>query len=222
VADPREIVAAINARHSSVTFRHADRGNGDVSEPWTEVSADLPKHYPLRMRIERGRVKPGQPVIDIELGTPVFDEFFIVEAAPADVVRQWIDEKARQFLMAQPGLIELTAWTGQVQFATIGSIYDSAKALELADFVAGLAARLREAYAAADRALPAAETGSPYREEGGAPTVDIQARRQQEIDQVHMVSNLRSDRESRRNGLIALAFILLIVLTGFVIGMLSS
>lgn len=192
--------ASISARRHdiAVDYRLTDRGSDSNRESWTEVTAALPEHYRVSLRIQRGRPKPGVPVIDIDLGTPVFDEFFIVEAAPTDVVRHWIDERARQFLMAQPGLIELTAWAGKVQFATFTWITDPAKAVELVDFVGGLASRLRDAYAAADLAVPVTESGAPYRPESGAPAIDVQARREQEFRGLAIAATMRYDAYRRQ------------------------
>jgi hypothetical protein len=204
----------------TVEYKLGDRGVGSAHESWTEVTADLPEHYPLTIRIERGRVKPGNPTIDIDLGTPVFDEFFIVEAAPSDVVRLLIDERARSFLMAQPGLIELRTIGRHLQFATIGWITDPARALELANFVAEIASRVREAYAAVNE-VPATETGSPYPPEATSPVDQLEARRKAEFEAIGVVSTMRYDQYKRR-GAVVFWVIVVVVLFGIALGWMLS
>jgi hypothetical protein len=213
---------AVTARRHGVAveYRFGDRGAGSNHEAWTEVTAELPAHYPLTIRIERGRATPGNPVIDIELGTPVFDELFIVEAAPADVVRHLIDDKARTFLMAQPGLIELTTFGG-LRFATPGWIADPTRAAELADFVAGLASRVRDAYAAANAAVPEPAAGSPYRPETGAAADRVQANREQEIAQIRMLDEMRYDAYRRRGALVFWGIVAVVVF-GIALGVMLS
>jgi len=207
-------------RHGvTVEYELADRGAGSNREAWTEVSARFPAHYPLRMTIERGRVKLGEPRIDIELGTPLFDEFFIVEAAPSDVVRHLVDDPARQFLLAQPGLIELRAFGDTIRYATIGWVQSAAKATELADYVAGLASRVRDAYAAAN-VDPVVEAGDPYRPQAIAVGRVQQVRREQELDQLRAIEQVRYDRftqQGNRTMMLIIVGVVAAILLGLVL-----
>ncbi len=186
----------------NIVYMFADRGVGSSHEPWTEVSAVLPARYPLTIRIVRGQPKPNQHVVDIELGTPAFDDFFIVEAAPADVVRQLIDEPARMFLTRQHGKVELETVAGGLRISTPGWIEDPSHARGLADYVGLLASRVRDAYAAANAKVAPRDLGSPYRPQVSVLSEDLQAAREHEIAQVHQVQALRAEQQARMNAMI--------------------
>lgn len=211
---------AIEARRGDrvVTYRLVNRGAGSYHEAWTEVAAPRPAPYPLTMHVERGRARPNDARVDIELGTPVFDEFFVVEAAPADVVRLLVDETARAFLMAQTGAIELFTRGDAIVFARVGWVTDPTAAAPLVDFVAGLAARLRDAYAAADQAA-AEPGGAPYRPH--APNVATREdRRAEEVAAIGEVQRARYAafvRQGNRVVIAIVAVVLLAILVGVVL-----
>src|SRR5687768_5266619 len=107
-----------------VRFDFATRGDASASESWTEVTADLPRGYPLTLRVVPGEPQPDAvkrgELVDIEVGEPVFDHAFIVEAAPTDVVRHLLDEPARAFLLQFGGVLATTKTASGAEVLQLG------------------------------------------------------------------------------------------------------
>lgn len=202
VPDPKRSLVVAKRRDLAMTYKFADRGAGSSHEPWTECDVEIPARYPLTMRIVRG--KPSKRdlqeglVIDVEIGSTRFDDDFIVEAAPVDVIRQLIDHEARQLLQSH-GKPELTTEkvddSAMLRLAIPGWEENPDKALALADGVARIASRIRDAYAAAEAAVEKPEVGSPYRAEVDLqPARDAQDTREKEIAAVQEVAARRHER----------------------------
>jgi hypothetical protein len=164
---------------------------GEEVAAWTTVSASLPASYPVQLRIERGQLERGSHEVDVELGTPGFDDAFVVVAAPTDVVKILIDEQTRQFLLAQQGAVELEVFRTTLTLRVIDWKTDRAAAIALVDLVARLASRVRAAYAEVDRDA----SGNPYRPEAGPDRGDVRA---QEIEAVRSRSWKEAWRQHRQ------------------------
>src|SRR5262245_16563640 len=90
-----------------VRFSYEMRGHGRARELWTVVDAyrrpagggQLDLDVRPETARERRRVRDGL-AIDVELGDPHFDQAFVVEAAPSDVVKRLLDENVRERLLA--------------------------------------------------------------------------------------------------------------------------
>ncbi|MEZ4362462.1 MAG: hypothetical protein R3B48_19890 [Kofleriaceae bacterium] len=99
---------------ASVTF--VTRGDGARARPWTTIEVALPYPYPLALHIrdhaprDRRQIARGK-MVDLDNSDPPFDRRFLVEAAPADVVRRALDAAARGYLMSQAE-VELTTEPG--------------------------------------------------------------------------------------------------------------
>jgi hypothetical protein len=198
-------------------LRFTTRGSGSSSVSWTEVDVDMPRNYPLSINVrrhgwlDRGRIERGD-MIDVQLGDPAFDDAFLVECAPADVARILFDEPARRFI-AHYDPIELTTEpVGDrriLRLAVRGWLEETSSAVQAVDGATRIGARVREAYAAAETAVPAREAGSPYR-----PIVDDQPVRdaaQARLHEVAEVERVKALREARSRFTSAIIFIVILV-----------
>ena len=183
----------------AVTFRYATRGSGSSSESWTEIDAEVPRAYPLSIHVrrhawrDRARIASGE-MIDIQLGDAAFDDAFLVEAAPADVVRLLLDQAARSFLAAQPRVELDTVEVGGrrvLRLSLHGWIEQVPAATAAIAAAAQIGARVREAYAAVDRSA-VQEQGSPYR-----PMLDDQPARDAAAARSHEVATVEAIRTAR-------------------------
>jgi hypothetical protein len=157
-------------RHGVATaIRFVTRGTGSNTVPWTHIECDLPPGYPLALNIRRHggsdqrRIERSE-MVDVELGDPEFDAAFVVEGAPADVVRQMLPEEVRSFLLLRGGLEVAT--DGGVLRLAIAERVDAPDAVTMVvDWTSRLAASLVDATATADAAVAAGQApgGDPYR-----------------------------------------------------------
>lgn len=202
-------VMELDREGAIVTYRLSDRGVDTERALWTEVSTPRPEQYPLSITITPGRVSPGEARLDLDLGTPLFDKYFVVEAAPSDVVRILIDEPARQFLIEQRG--ELHVGTTRIRFAKPGEVLDPETAIALVDFVTGLARRVREAYAEAD-ARPPATDGDPYRPQAVATDDARQRHREGELQNLRLLGGMQQRDSVRQGNRVMLAIVVSVLL----------
>jgi hypothetical protein len=157
----------------SVTYRLESRSVGSTSFPWTEVTVELPRAYPLVLRIRRHRWRDAARIdrgelVDVLVGDKDFDPAFLVHAAPAEVTRILLDDDTRRFL-ASHSKIELDTFETHdfklLRLSIAGWHDDLAEATAAIDTVTRLAGRVRDAYAeaaAGDGATPI-DRGSVYR-----------------------------------------------------------
>ena len=185
----------------AVTFRFASRGSGSDAQRWTEIEADLPASYPLAIHVRRREPSDGPRIargalIDVALGDPAFDDDFLVEAAPADVVRMVLDARVRRMLAAHEhvALDTVSQDARRLLRLTIrGWIDDAADAIAALDRVARISARVRDSYALLDSAVPARMDGAPYRPlPSDQPARDAFEARAAEVAALEVV---RRDRE---------------------------
>jgi hypothetical protein len=89
-----------NALGWPATLRFVTRGPGGNSGAWTEIDVALPAGYPLALHVrhhgwfDRRKISRRE-MIDITFGDAAFDDLFLVEAAPADIVRELFDARVR-------------------------------------------------------------------------------------------------------------------------------
>ncbi len=207
-----------------VTLSFVQRRGGRRPPRWTEIDVELPRRYPLFLNIRRhsSRDKGANArgsMVDLEIGDAMFDDAFLVEAAPADVVRRLLTPQMRRFLESFRN-VELTTppeREGIVRLALGGWTYKLDELDEALDVAVGLASGLRQAFIDAEAETPAVlGRGSPFREElDDAPARDAHARREAEVARL---SWLRSAREPRRGIFPAIA---VVVIGGIVIGLVT-
>ncbi len=201
---------------AKTTLEFATRGSGSSAENWTHIHVDVPKAYPLAIHVRRHtrsdkHVIARGDMVDVQIGDPRFDEAFLVEAAPADVVRALIDPAVR-------GLLDLHK---QVDLETVENP-DGTRSIRLGfhgwteqldalapplAVMANLGARVRDVYANADAAHEQVAPGDPYR-----PIVDAQPARDAQVARESEVGRVQAVREKRAAEARALAVVVLVVI----------
>lgn len=182
-----------------VRFAFVQRGTGRSRQWWTEAECTPPPAYPLDLHVRRRgwfdeRMIARGTMVDVQVGEPRFDETFLVEAAPADVVRQLFDQDFRTFLLSVSGALTSVheGPSRVVRLSVRGRIEDLGEARRYLEMLAQLAARVPAAFMQADAALPTQSIGSPFRE-----IVDTSAQRDaggQRLIEVDRVAALRKAR----------------------------
>lgn len=209
-------------RHGVIVgYAFVTRGAGSTSESWTEVDVTLPRGYPISLRVVRGQpavhaVRSGA-VIDVEVGDPAFDDVFLIEAAPSDVVKQLLDPEARAFLAGYSQGVLTTETVGDrtvLRFAVPGWDETITGATAAIEGLSRMAGRFRDAYAAADAGVPMRSAGSPYRPElDDRPAHDAAAVRTSELEALATLKERRA-ADARASGVAILVIIGVIFLTG--------
>jgi hypothetical protein len=203
---------------ADIWFRMTTRGSGKSTTYWTEVDAEIPSKYPLRLFIRKhgwgdsGKVERGD-MVDVIVGDPVFDERFLVEAAPAEVARILLDPRERAYLLTLAQTLHFDinsmntdAGDAIIRLAVRQWIYDINDAMRACEAMAAIAGRVRDAYAAVDRAGEAKDTGSPYRpmRDDGAARVAADSR----LAEVARVDDIRTKRRAREQVITTVLLIL--------------
>ena len=204
----------------AVTFSFATRGGGSSSESWTEIDVEVPRGYPLTLHLRRhawrdkAHIASGD-MVDVELGDPAFDQAFLIEGAPADVVRQLFDLETRNVLAAHKRVELDTLDEGghrRLRLAIRGWLEDPAIAKASIDAVARIAAAVRDAHAELESSTSMSAQGSPYR-----PMLDDRPARDRaaaHADEVACVEGARGERLERRR---RLTLILVLLFAAFCI-----
>ncbi|MCC6995473.1 MAG: hypothetical protein IT370_12750 [Deltaproteobacteria bacterium] len=187
-----------------ITLRYTTRGSGSSSESWTEIDATPPAGYPLSLLLrahgwfDSGKIERGD-LVDVTIGDPEFDGRFVIEAAPADVVRHLFPPELRAYLMSRKQLTIDTAKVGDagtlvLRLSVRGWLEKPEDFTPALDQMAELAARVREAHARADQAAtPAEPGGSPYRPAvDAAPARDARAARADEVAKLEATKAARA------------------------------
>lgn len=150
--------------------RRGDRRRNDRRR-WTEITAELPDKLPFVMALrpqgwlDRQRADRGS-LVDVEVGDGAFDAAYVIEAAPAEVVRALLTP-ARRAALAGYGKIRIITEQGPLRLlrlripAVLDDLPAARPALELA---VELATGVREAYAAVEAAADVQLVGAPFRE----------------------------------------------------------
>jgi hypothetical protein len=184
-----------------VRFAYVTRGSEQSKQGWTEIDCTPPHAYPLDLSVRRhgwldDAMIERRAMVDIAVGDSRFDEAFLVEAAPADVVRILIDQALRDFLLSLTvGATLMTEGEGTsrvVRLSIPEYVDDPDKARHYLEQLARLGARVPAAFTQADAAIPTESIGSPFRE-----IVDTSAQRlaaDQRLVEVDRVAYLRKIR----------------------------
>lgn len=212
-----------NVANATVEYRFATRGSGKSTTYWTEIDAEVPPQYPLRLFVrkhgwaDQGKIDRGE-MIDVIVGDRTFDDRFLVEAAPADVARMLLDQRERGYLVALSETLWLEITTVRdgdralLRLAIRSWIYDISDAMRGVEAMAAIAGRLREAYSKVAQETETRDVGSPYR-----PMLDDGAAREaadarlQEVARVDHVRTLRAAREQLIAVVIIVAFVVLCI-----------
>jgi hypothetical protein len=210
--------AAFGVRHgTSVRVELVTRGAGKSKEEWTVIDAAVPDAYPLAIHVRRqrwldvSRIAHGG-VVDLPLGDARFDEAFLVEAAPEDIVRALLDASARDFLLRFQRVELDTVSVADfkvLRLAIRGWIEDAPSAIDAIDFLVRLGVRLRDVYLAIDGAAPARMVGSPYRPQPDhRPAREVPAARSVEVAALEA---MRARRALRYKIIAVVVFVALLV-----------
>jgi hypothetical protein len=197
-------------RDQAVTFRFTSRGSGKSRRPWTEIDVTVPPgQLSFALREQTGselRLREKGLVVDVETGDELFDDAFIVEAAPADVARALLGEELRaRLLAARP--FAVVPRDGVVRVEVPGHILMPGRAVALIELAARLAEGFRPAHVAADVALEAAapRDGSPYRAEPGGGEA-VRAAKRARLDEVAALFATQ-ERRRRHHMMVALVIV---------------
>jgi hypothetical protein len=181
-------------------LRFVTRGSGRTSESWTEIDVELPAHYPFALHIrhhgwfDQGKIERGE-MVDITVGDRAFDDAFLIEAAPADIVRQLLDARVRFQLATLPRfqLATTTTTVSVLRLEILGWI-DIGVARSAIETLVAISTGVRQAYAQLEAAVKPLVTGAPFRPElDDRPAREAAAARQAEVDRIE---RLRSERPS--------------------------
>ena len=189
---------------------YTEQGRG--ARKWILVGCELPAAgLALELRrqgpLQKWQIRHGQ-AIDVKLGDPAFDDAWLVEGAPADIVRRVLDAETRERLsalymegVAQPDdrhlLLRAEGWR------------DPQWIREAVAVMAKMATAVEPAFAASDSeaSARAAVRAAPYR--GDVVGTDAPAQRASEL------AGLRQARDKRfRAGVIAVLIGISIVAIG--------
>jgi hypothetical protein len=211
----RSFVIARGGQH--VTFWRARRPVGKSSVPWTEIDIEIPRVYPLAVYVRRQRagdraaIERGE-TIDVEVGDGVFDAKYVIEAAPAAVIKKLLDEQTRTFMLTH-GTVELmTKDRGGVrvlQLAIEGWNDDPEATKQAIAAVVHVASRIRDAFTEAVEAVPLDQIGAPFR-----PIPDDHAQRLVEAshrDEVDSIETMHAERLSRDRATVLVMVAVLVV-----------
>jgi hypothetical protein len=203
LVDPTTGTAECKVRGVPVRFRFATRGSGSSAESWTEVEV-TPPPGPLVLSMRRQRRRDAKLIrdglaVDVLIGDPELDEKYLIEGAPAEIVKRVFTLPVRQKLLALD-LDELEASPGTMKIARRGwkEEHDAVQAL------VDLAVSLAEAVAPAVEATKQAEAPVPtsaYRGSAVSPEEQRKwqaAREEVATRQAAEVTGLEEVRERRK------------------------
>ena len=208
---------------AAIAFRFETRGSGSSAEHWTEIDVDIPGAYPFTLNLrrhawrDRSKIERGE-MVDVETGHARFDEAFLIEGAPTDIVRELFDDALLRTLLEAETHVELISHRegkrAFLRFATRHWVEGVIAARAMIEGVAQIPRCLRQAYAAADQEIATELVGGPYRPEASdRPARDVAARREHEVERVE---RLRAERRNPAGviaaGILALGILWLVAL----------
>lgn len=209
---------------AKIWYRLTTRGSGKSTTYWTEVDVEVPSQYPLRFFLrkhgwlDQGKIERGE-MVDVIVGEPLFDQAFLVEAAPADIARMLLDQRERTYLLglADKLWFEITTHTvgtkAHLKLSIRSWVFDIGDAMHAIEAMAAIGGRLRDAYAASERAAEVKDVGSPYR-----PMLDDSSARaaaDKRLAEVARVDKIRTNRAAREQ-LFAVALVVIFVVIAMV------
>jgi len=203
------------------------RDEGD--EPWTEIDVSVATgalSLDLRPQTKHDeKLHHEGLLVDGLLFDRAFDEYFVVEAAPLDVVRILLDEDIRnRLLLLYP--LQLTTIDSGLRLAKRGWSEDEDETAEMINLLATIAVGIEAAFEHANRAVePPAETA--YRgDHRGAERRRQKARkklarkRKKELEKVAHLKEVRRSIAARKKlvflGVCAFIIIAVLLLAGLV------
>jgi hypothetical protein len=168
----------------------------DYGVVWTLIDCELPDR-PLELALWQKNSfgteqwKREGRLIDIEVGDAAFDEQWIVEGAPADVVRRVVGQKVRDQLTRLAPFSVYQPRPRTLQMRSKG-MRESAWIAEGIDTVVSIAEAIEPAFEAADfnAAVHAQAHGAPYR--GEIRPADASAARARELEQLERARRRRT------------------------------
>lgn len=181
------------------TLRFVIHGSGKRAERWTELEVELPVGYPFALHIcpqgwtERTSIAHGERV-KLTTGDRLFDQSFVVEAAPADIVRPLLDARIRSQLYVLPSFeLSTTTTAAPMLHLEISCWVDVDEARALISALVSIANGLPEAYARVEAADAPRVIGAPFREQlDDSAAREAAAARDAEVALVHKVQRQRS------------------------------
>lgn len=200
-------------------YKFATRGSGSSSESWTELEVALAPGYPFALRFEDH--KHHDEVVDVRVGSPQFDQRFLLEGAPASIVAKLFLPDVQQWLLKfSEGAIEIQTKVGGpgevLMVAMRGWTEDVAEIRQRCEIAVGLAMRIRDLHRALDQnaaQLLLADGATPYRPLASA--APLEASRQQRD---HEVTALVAAQHQRDLQHAEQARTVLLVLFGILVG----
>jgi hypothetical protein len=196
-----------------VRYELKDHRNDKVPSVSTTISAQLPPGYPLELFVRRHALGDRRTIaagrIDVKIGDPTFDDEFLVEAAPADVVKRLLDEPARELLWPETDAV-LRAHDGVLRLAFSKQLRGPAVAAKYVLGFGRMAARVRTCFEAADAA--AERGGDPYR-----AFVDDTAVRKHADRRLDELAALTAVRDRRRKHDRMLVVVIAVVVVGLLL-----
>ena len=206
---------------TDVELRYTTRGSGKSRTSWTEVDAEFPDKYPLAFFLQKhgwgdaSKIASGD-MVDVIVGDAAFDRAFRVEAAPADVARVLLHDRARSYLLqlADKLWFEITTVRAAgakpvLRLAIRSWLLEVTDAMAAIETIASIASRVRDAYSAVELAAEQTEESSPYR-----PMLDDRRARdaaEARLAEVKKVETIVVERAARQQ-MVAIAIIIGIVL----------
>jgi hypothetical protein len=195
--DEREPTVRGQLRGRPVVYRRTLRGAGTYSEWWIEIEipiGEMPLQLALRPQTAREvRLHAQGLAVDLILDDRRFDEAFIVEAAPTDVVRALLDADVRRRLIAIYPL-HLASDTGLIRLEMKADTASDDVARAAVEVLVDLVDRIPRAVVEADR--QATRTRVAYRDNATA-AADIQAARAAELAKIDVVRAARHEHQRR-------------------------
>jgi hypothetical protein len=209
-----------------LTFSYTTRGSGSAATAWTEITvprrAGAPVQLSLRPQTRREeRLRDEGLVIDLVLDDPPFDDAFIVEGAPTDVVRALLDDPLRAALLwLQP--IELDVADGKIMLAKEGWIEEEGAIRSAVEVAVMAAERVPRAVETADAAVEKVMSGPAFRQEPDA-TAERAAKtaRAAELADLSKVRSARAAAQMR-GAWVAVVIVALITVLGLVVAILKA
>ena len=195
--------AALTVRGRDVRFSFVTRGAGSTSEAWTEVEVDVP-HEPLVLGVRRQSEREEKLVteglaVDVEIGDEAIDRKYVIEGAPAAVVRRLFTEAVRTLLGAvDPDEVETKPFGLVV--ARRGWKEEQASIQAFVDLAVELAESVGPAFAETAKAEAPQPTSAYRGEQASAEDKERwqAARREAEERQAAEVAGLEATRKRRQ------------------------
>ncbi|MCB9559686.1 MAG: hypothetical protein H6708_04700 [Kofleriaceae bacterium] len=188
------VTGSIDGIPCSLVLRYADE------EPPAShrVSVRCPLPARLRVTLQLQRHEPGDHreraagrLTDVAVGDDAFDARFLVEGAPADVIRRALTPELRGFLMAQRAPL-ITTTPGRLTLEVDAALGDLEAHAEAARVTARLVAGLQTAAEAIDASVAMAYGGDPFR--GMPDDAPVRAARAARVAEVTRIDRQRADR----------------------------